>query len=191
MKKLLLVVFVFTTLLPFIGNSQVFITLDQINNGRNYFLCDGLVGDDGGIYSNYSDTIDYWTSFCPSYSNKRMKISFSDFDIHPSDKVQIYYGVGINGNAYIENPLQPYFTNQELLGKEIMVPLAENTGCLTVRIVSDSALNSTGFKANITCVDRCQTPIADLDTFFIKYSVYDTTTGVQTCALPILNIINL
>ncbi|MBP1645611.1 MAG: iron-regulated protein FrpC [Bacteroidetes bacterium] len=175
MKKLLLVVFVFTTLLPFIGNSQTIYKLDTVYNHRTVFNCDAILIDNGGSYLNYSNSIDYWTSFCPSYSNKRMKINFSDFDIHPSDRVEIYFGVGINGNAYIENPQQPYFTNQELLGKEIMVPLTDSSGCLTVRIVSDSALNSTGLKANITCIDRCQTPIADLDTFFIKYSVYDTT----------------
>ncbi|NCC17976.1 MAG: T9SS type A sorting domain-containing protein [Bacteroidia bacterium] len=185
MKKLLLVVFAFTTLFPFIGNSQSYTFLNSFNHQRTIFTCDGYLMDEGYDNLNYKDSNDYWTAFCPSYSNKRIKINFSEFDIHPSDRVEIYYGVGINGIAYIENPQQPYFTNQELLGKEIIVPLTDTTGCLTVRIVSDSALNATGFKAEFSCIQHCQIPIADLDTFFIKYNA-----AGQATIVPVRDIID-
>ncbi|MDD2576940.1 MAG: proprotein convertase P-domain-containing protein, partial [Bacteroidales bacterium] len=185
MKKLLLVVFAFTTLLPFIGNSQSYTFLNSFNHQRTIFTCDGYLMDEGYDNLNYKDSNDYWTAFCPSYSNKRIKINFSEFDIHPSDRVEIYYGVGINGIAYIENPQQPYFTNQELLGKEIIVPLTDTTGCLTVRIVSDDSLNAQGFKARLSCIQHCQIPVADLDTFFIKYNA-----AGQATIVPVRDIID-
>ncbi|MDD4529755.1 MAG: T9SS type A sorting domain-containing protein [Bacteroidales bacterium] len=178
MKKLLLVVFVYLTLFPFIGNSQTIYRLNSLFNQRTFFTCDAIVMDEGLSFSNYNDSSDYWAAFCPSYSTKRMKINFSEFDIHPSDRFEIYYGVGINGNAYIENPQQPYFTNQELLGREIIVPLTDTSGCLTLRMISDSALNAPGFTARLTCIDNCQIPIADLDTFFIKYNALGQATNV-------------
>ncbi|MBP1645613.1 MAG: iron-regulated protein FrpC [Bacteroidetes bacterium] len=181
MKKLLLVIFAYASLLPMVGYSQShIIKLDSASNQItviNYY-CDILLIDNGISNSNYSNNSDYWTAFCPPYSINRTKISFNEFDIHPSDRVEIYYGVGINGNAYIENPQQPYFTNQELLEKEILASLSDTSGCLTVRIVSDSTLNATGFKANISCVERCQIPVVDLDTFFIKYNSTGQATNV-------------
>lgn len=185
MKKLLLVVFAFTTLLPFIGNSQSYTFLNSFNHQRTIFTCDGQVLDEGYDNLTYRDSSDYWVAFCPPYSNKRMKINFSEFDIHPSDRVEIYFGVGINGNAYIENPQQPYFTNQELLGKEIIVPLTDSSRCLTVRLVSDDSLNAQGFKARLSCIQRCQIPVADLDTFFIKYNAAGQATNV-----PVRDIID-
>lgn len=185
MKKLLLVVFAFTTLLPFIGNSQSYTFLNSFNHQRTIFTCDGQVLDEGYDNLTYRDSSDYWVAFCPPYSNKRMKINFSEFDIHPSDRVEIYFGVGINGNAYIENPQQPYFTNQELLGKEIIVPLTDSSRCLTVRLVSDDSLNAQGFRARLSCIQRCQIPVADLDTFFIKYNAAGQATNV-----PVRDIID-
>ncbi len=178
MKKLLLSVFAFACFFPFIGNSQTVYKLDTIYNKRTVFSCGSYLVDNGGSYLNYSDNTDYWIAFCPNYSNRRMKVNFLKFDIHPSDRIELYFGVGINGTAYVENPEQPYFTSNELLGKEIMVPLTDTTGCMTVRIVSDSTLTSSGFKSYFTCIDKCQIPVAALDTFFTKYNAAGQASNV-------------
>lgn len=168
MKKLLLLfVFMLGIILPSIVSSQVLL-LDSVSNQSYSFSCEGTLFDEGGENNNYENNKDYWRTICPVYSNHRLSLTFEEFNIHPSDRLEIYSGNSLGGLVHSSTTGQPYFTNQELLNQTIKAHYIDSTGCLTIRLVSDSSNTSSGFKANIQCLDYCQSPFARLENYFIK-----------------------
>ena len=150
-------------------NAQTLL-LDSTTHQTNSNYCMGILYDQGGLYNNYENNTDYWRTICPTSinNNKRLSLSFEEFDIHPSDRVEIYSGNGINGIPYNNANSQPYFTNHDLLNQTIKAYLTDESGCLTVRLITDSSNTSSGFKAILECVDYSQNPVAKLDSFFTK-----------------------
>lgn len=168
MKKSLLIVFFSLGLfVPSIVNSQTYL-LDSLSNGSIFFKCGGTLYDGGGSASNYKNNTSYWRTICPATPDKKLTLTFVEFDIHPSDKLEIYSGKGLNGVPLYNSNSQPFFTNQELLNQTVQPHFTDTTGCLTVRLVADTLNTALGFKANIECVDFCQHLVAQLDSFFTK-----------------------
>ncbi|MDD3668101.1 MAG: gliding motility-associated C-terminal domain-containing protein, partial [Bacteroidales bacterium] len=156
-------------LIPNLSNAQTPIyKLDSTYHEQTRNTCEAILLDDGGSATNYSSNINYWTAYCPSTPNSRISMRFDQFDIHPSDTVKLFSGVGLNGTIHLTAGNVPYFTNNDLQGSTIMAHTTETSGCLTVQIITDGQNTASGFKANIECVSYCQHPIAALDTFFNK-----------------------
>ena len=171
MKKTLnIILFTFCLFSSIIAEAQSPpLLLDSISNGAYSFNCGGVLYDAGGANTNYYNNISYWRTICPTLSSKRIGLEFESFDIHPSDRLEIYIGTSLSGTPILNNNNgQSYFTNQELVGKTIIAPYTEHPGCLTIRFVTDNSNTAQGFKANINCLDYAQNPVARLDTFFTK-----------------------
>lgn len=96
MRKALLFLLAYMVLLPFISNSQTtqYISLINSTNQSTINSCNVVLTDNGGAYSDYANSVNYWTAFCPSSTDERINIKFSEFNIHPSDRVEIYFGDG-------------------------------------------------------------------------------------------------
>ncbi len=139
---------------------------------------------------NYSENEDLWMTFQPTGNQySRVAITFSQFDVHPSDTFYIYDGSSITAplmGAYNNN-------NSVVLNSVIHASFANTSGILTFRLKSDHTNTATGWIANISCFDICQTAIINLDTLltlphptngFIKLCKEDTVTFSCNVSFP-------
>ncbi|MFA7081693.1 MAG: T9SS type A sorting domain-containing protein [Bacteroidales bacterium] len=166
-KSLFVILFSLGLFIPSILSAQS-LFLTNVTNQSVRDGCEGTLYDSGEPNNNYENNTSYWRAFCPSGTNTRISLSFEEFNIHSSDKFEIYTGTSPSGIAHLNASGEPYFTGRELEGQTIKAKLIDTSGCLTVRLVTDSFHTSSGFVANIQCEDYCQSPFARLDTFFTK-----------------------
>ena len=176
-KSLLIILFGLGLFVPSIVVAQDYL-LDSASNGTLSFSCGGSIFDNGGRLNNYENNTSYSRTFCPIQSDRRLRLFFTEFNIHPSDRLEIYQGTSISGIPISNNNGQPYFTNQELLNRSILAPYSDATGCLTLRLVTDSINTAPGFSASISCVDYCQYPLADIRSHATKIDAQGDSSSV-------------
>ncbi|MFA7081425.1 MAG: gliding motility-associated C-terminal domain-containing protein [Bacteroidales bacterium] len=177
MKKSIFLLFVGIMIIaPFLLEAQTGIRLNNQNHEKTFYNCSTYVFDSGGDLFGYETSSYIWTAFCPSDSNTRIALTFDQFDIHPSDSIEIYSGVGLGGNIHFKEENKPFFTNNDLLGKTIIAYPTDTSGCLTIHLKSGKKDIAQGFKAKIECLSFCQFPVAALDTFFYKFNLDGTKT---------------
>jgi hypothetical protein len=161
--------------------------LNASTNQSTVTTCNGYFYDDGGPTGSYSNSYDYWVAFCPTDTSlNRVSLTFENADIHISDSIFFYRGIGVNyakalpydaeGDTPTGDGNFP-FTVTQLLSRPIESPIIEPNGCMTVRFKSSTKNVGSGWKAKIECIGRCQYPVAALDTFFIKF---DSVTGTMS-----------
>lgn len=174
MKKLLS--FILFLAVGLVVQSQV-VLLNPVNNTHKITTCSGYFYDDGGATNNYSNGYDYWVALCPTDSSLNMtSLHFESADIHISDTMFFYSGVGINPLKSIPHDISqvptvsgyPYNASM-LLDKDVESPVNNTSGCITVRFKSSTINNGKGWKASISCISRCQRVLSGIDTTFIRY----------------------
>lgn len=128
-------------------------------NGQTISGCSGTFLDAGAYFSGYTYNEDYTISFCSSDpQNTHIKLYFSTFNVHWSDTLYLYDGPSTSApliGAFNNNNspfLQPYLAG-----------ITNSSGCITARFVSNSANNSSGWEASISCNTVCQEIIAVYD----------------------------
>lgn len=169
MKNLVLILLlVGLYLIPNLSNAQTIYKLDASTHQDTIRKCTFVLTDDGGASNNYSNNTSYWVALCPDLPNYRTSLKFEQFDIHSSDTLKIFSGIGLEGSPYLNTAGQPFFTNNDLIGQTISAKITETNGCLTIQFISDDTDSTSGFKISTECVSFCQHPIAALDTFFNK-----------------------
>lgn len=135
-----------------------------VNRCAGYFY-------DNSSTADYATSVDRWVTICPTSGNPntRIALTFEEFNIGAGDYVKIYEGTSINDPEYMHVEQSTTFSGNDLQGATIMPSLAIGSQCLTFRLVSDGSGTASGWKAVMECVQNCQFPEADLDTFFYKY----------------------
>ena len=170
MKRLFLIlVVVFMTLFAKESIAQN-LMLNANTHETTVNRCAGYFYDNSST-ADYATSVDRWVTICPTSGNPntRIALTFEEFNIGAGDYVKIYEGTSINDPEYQHVEQSTTFTGTDLLGETIMPSLAIGSQCLTFRLVSDGSGTASGWKAVMECVQNCQFPEADLDTFFYKY----------------------
>ncbi len=170
MKRLFLIlVVVFMTLFAKESIAQN-LMLNANTHETTVNRCAGYFYDNSST-ADYATSVDRWVTICPTSGNPntRIALTFEEFNIGAGDYVKIYEGTSINDPEYQHVEQSTTFTGTDLLGATIMPSLAIGSQCLTFRLVSDGSGTASGWKAVMECVQNCQFPEADLDTFFYKY----------------------
>jgi len=149
------------------------VKLDASTNTHTFNQCSGYFYDDGGSTSNYGLNYDYWITLCSQNTlttslPQRLSLYFEEFNLDNSDTLWLYEGRSISGTP-IAFDFDDAFTGTSILGKTASTLMTDTTGCITARFKSNTSNVSSGWKAKIECISRCQFPVASLDTFFIKY----------------------
>lgn len=166
--------------------------LNSINNGKtinvsctgNNFASDDAGGIATAAVNNHGVGYNYYYIICserptpPKVENSQVSLTFEEFNLAPGAFMQIF-----DGRA-IDDPTKQlrtfYFTDfptNSIKGMTFTSSFSDTTGCLSVRVNTLNAPTNSGpdavpgFKAKIQCVERCKYPIADIDTFFIKYDL--------------------
>jgi hypothetical protein len=119
--------------------------------------CGKTITDSGGSNANYTDG-EYWVKILyPDNQNEKVKITFQEFDLQPSNDFLVVR----NGPSADS----PYFqTASHMTGTYIRGPFTSThaTGAITLVFKSDEAFNSAGFKAQVSCATLA---VGDIDDF--------------------------
>ncbi|MFN2261426.1 MAG: PKD domain-containing protein, partial [Psychroflexus sp.] len=125
--------------------------------------CDALFFDSGGPENNYSSDENFTYTICPDEDDKRISVSFSEFQTPGgTDFLTIYDGNDPNNDPEIVT----------LTGGEVgenddpLVFVASDgnfDGCLTFVFTSNNFFEVAGWEAEIGCEDPCQFIEAEID----------------------------
>lgn len=165
LKVLFVLTFVFTGTLF----AQTTVLLNNANNGTTKTGCNFLFYDDGGASGNYTNSQNRSITFCPSGALQRVVAEFEDFNLGAGDTMIIYQGTSVNADVIInDNNGTPAFCDASLDGQIVNAIPTNPSGCLTFQFISNEQEVSRGWKAKITCEDKCQDVVAALDTFYSR-----------------------
>ncbi|MDR1847065.1 MAG: gliding motility-associated C-terminal domain-containing protein [Bacteroidales bacterium] len=172
MKRLICLGIVIITLCGTETYSQSYL-LNATNHNTIKTTCSGYFYDNNST-GNYQNNQDRWITFCPTNpALQRIELHFDEFSLHSSDTMYLFSGTGITGTSLIlfdNDGVAIPLTNTALYGKSMMPLNTETSGCITARFKADASGVSSGWKAKVQCVNRCQYPVSALDTFFVKYT---------------------
>ena len=131
--------------------------------------CSGNLFDSGGPSANYGNDENFILTICSPTPGEVIQLNFLSFSTQINlDILTIYDGdstaapiIGnFSGGGASANP------------NFITASTSNPTGCLTLEFISDGSANTTGFEAEISCFEPCQTITAVLDS---TSPAYDTT----------------
>lgn len=131
-----------------------FITKSYSNAGNDIIMgvatgtvatCSGSLTDPSGRYEDYSTAIQKLLTIKPNIAGKKTKITFTEFETGPDDKLMIWAGPQISGYPLIAT----------LSGNTIPAPIISSAagGELTFLWTSKGTVTAKGFIADIECVD--------------------------------------
>ena len=141
-----------------------------ISGQTSLSLCDGVLYDDGGPYSNYGSNRNDIITLYPSTPGAAIQLSGTLNSENSYDFLTIYDGVGTNG-------IQLYRGS----GINQTVPPVSSATALTVQFTSDGGTQYSGFVLNIECVS-CAAPLPNLVSVSSDEAVvsWDNPGGLQT-----------
>lgn len=137
---------------PVITNN--FITKSYSNAGNDIIMgiatgtvatCSGSLTDPSGRYDDYSTAIQKLLTIKPDITGKKTKITFTEFETGPDDKLMIWAGPQISGYPLIAT----------LSGNAIPASITSSAagGELTFLWTAKGTATAKGFVADIECVD--------------------------------------
>tara|TARA_R110002049_G_scaffold92446_4_gene229240 strand:- start:1618 stop:8298 length:6681 start_codon:yes stop_codon:yes gene_type:complete len=153
MKKFLLIV-------TFLGALFTAQSQDVLMQNGTFSQCSGVLYDSGGASANYADNENFVLTLCPDGPDQFIQIQFTTFSTQlGSDVMTIYDGddtsaavIGTySGGGAANNP------------GTISASTTSATGCITIEFVSSAAANTSGWAANISCLQSCQTITPTID----------------------------
>jgi len=128
--------------------------------GCNFVIYDH--GGQNGDYGPYRNDLLTIHSNNPTMSNIQLALQVNSTDIHSSDTLFIY-----DGDSDADSLLIATINNSLLvgIGEEILftATIQNPSGALTLKFVSDSTANGSGFVINSSCVQACQRVGIEID----------------------------
>uniref|UniRef100_UPI003009C738 PKD domain-containing protein n=1 Tax=Mesoflavibacter sp. CH_XMU1422-2 TaxID=3107770 RepID=UPI003009C738 len=153
MKKFLLTI---TLLL----NVVFVFSQDIIMQTTTVSQCGGVFYDSGGSAGNYANDESFILTICPDTAGQQVQLDFVAFSTqNGTDEMTIYDGDSTAANAF------GTFSGGGASANPGFVSATPNnpTGCLTIEFTSDASANTTGWEANVSCYEPCQTIVSQLD----------------------------
>ena len=145
-----------TLLSAFFGLVSCVAFAQDINMQNGTFTqCGGVLSDSGGN-SVYSNNEILSLTICPPNAGQFTKLEFTTFDTQASTDILVIF----DGQS-ISDPILGTYSGTMSPG---VIQATNTSGCLTLGFVSDAATTSTGWTANISCYEPCQTIISQIDT---------------------------
>ncbi len=162
MKIRIKIVFVTIALLiSYLGYSQTYNMVN--NNGQTITTCAGDFYDNSS--GNYSPNVNQTITFKANANNSGLKVSFNQFDIHPSDTLYVYDGPNTAAPLIGKfNNTNPLAAGQNIVQTSIYNSTNATGGTLTFRFITDGSNQTSGWFASLACIPVCQSIIAKLDT---------------------------
>ena len=132
-------------------------------NGSTLTACNGVIYDDGGISSDYSNNQDITVTITAS-ADHEVLLDFGVFNFRNSDYLYVYDGTSTSA---------PQVTGSPFTGSTIPLNIISTSGSLTLREVTNGSQTRDGFEAAFLCVPKSSLGYA--------YFTWDNaTSGSQT-----------
>ena len=155
MKKLVLLL---SILFSVSLTAQVFV----IEDGVTINTCTGIFVDSGGDSGPYSANESFTYTICPENAGQLVQLQFSAFATQAGADVMTIY------NA--DNATDPATTFGDFSGTAsanspgfVSATQDNPSGCITIVFTSSGGVNDTGWVADISCFEPCQTIVSVLD----------------------------
>ena len=140
---------------------------DFIMQDGSVNTCAGNFFDSGGANNDYSDNENFVYTICPDLVDYKLVAEFIEIDFITTsdnsgdDKLVIYDGQDVNSPILytIDQNNNIDSTDSSLI---IIASESNASGCLTFKFTSDFLFNSTGWNAQIDCIESCQDSTASL-----------------------------
>ena len=119
--------------------------------------CGGVFYDSGGSAGNYANDESFILTICPDTPGQQVQLDFVAFSTqNGTDEMTIYDGDSTAANAF------GTFSGGGASANPGFVSATPNnpTGCLTIEFTSDASANTTGWEANVSCYEPCQTIVS-------------------------------
>ncbi|MEJ6792352.1 MAG: choice-of-anchor L domain-containing protein, partial [Lacinutrix sp.] len=126
--------------------------------------CSGILYDSGGATGSYSDNENFVLTICPDGPDQFIQLDFSFFGTqgipgNPIDILTIY-----DGDDTTFPVIGTYSGGGAQVGLNIVsASTTSATGCITLEFISDGSGNTTGWVAEISCLQSCQTITPTID----------------------------
>ena len=155
MKDLVLL---FSILFSVSLTAQVFVMEDGVTVNS----CTGIFVDSGGDNGPYSSNESFTYTICPENAGQFVRLQFSEFaTLEGADIMTIY-------NA--DNATDPATSFGDFSGTSsanspgfVSATIDNPSGCITIVFTSSGGANDTGWVADISCFEPCQTIVSVLD----------------------------
>lgn len=149
MKKIILLVILTHSIIAF---SQV----ELMRNG-SVNTCSGTFYDSGGAGGEYGNNESLTFTICPDIPGRQSQLDFTTFNVEQSVDVMTIY----NGPDTTYDVIITFDPNNLGIVLASLVKLTQNgkdnpDGCLTIVFASNDTTTSTGWSANISCLEPCQ-----------------------------------
>jgi gliding motility-associated-like protein len=133
-----------------------FFTFAQDINMQNgtFTRCSGVLFDSGGN-SDYSNNENFTLTICPQNAGQTIKLDFTSFYTQSTEDVLTFF----DGQTTSDPTIGSY---SGTMSPEI-IQATSSSGCITLRFISNSVINSNGWAANISCHEPCQIIISQID----------------------------
>ncbi|WP_055446887.1 choice-of-anchor L domain-containing protein, partial [Lacinutrix mariniflava] len=151
----------FTLIVVLFFCSSVLFAQDVLMQNGTFNQCSGTLYDSGGVDGTYADNESLVLTICPDGPDQFIQLAFTTFGTQIGfDELTIYDGddttgavLGVySGAGAANNP------------GTISAATTSATGCITLEFVSDAGGNTTGWAADISCLQSCQTITPTIDT---------------------------
>ncbi|MCE3295404.1 MAG: hypothetical protein K0R65_1118 [Crocinitomicaceae bacterium] len=120
--------------------------------------CSGIYTDDGGTGANYSNSINaIYRVFCPTNAGQCMRATFTSFDVQPAgvfytDYLTVGNGPTQNSTVFTTAPANAVGRIYGTPAVPFSYTSTHQSGCLTMRFVSDAATTRPGWQATLECI---------------------------------------
>ncbi|WP_452223865.1 choice-of-anchor L domain-containing protein, partial [Lacinutrix chionoecetis] len=150
----------FTLILILFFSASLSFAQDVLMQNGTVNQCSGVLYDSGGAAANYANDENFVLTLCPDGPDQFVQLDFTSFSTQIGlDILTIYDGpdtaspvIGsYSGGGVVNNP------------GNVGASTTSVTGCVTLEFVSDSAANTLGWIANISCLESCQTITPSID----------------------------
>ena len=156
MKQSLL--FIFFILIFSLAPAQDILMTDGTFN-----RCSGVFSDSGGVGTgagfNYGNNEDFTMTICPDTPNTFTSLNFTAFSTQATVDILTIY----DGDDTTAPVLGTYSGGPANSPGLIFASPTSPTGCLTIRFVTNATGNTTGWSADISCLESCQVIDASID----------------------------
>ena len=121
--------------------------------------CNGTFLDTGGSAGNYGSNENFTFTICPDSPGQLVQLQFTEFSTQlNADVMAIYDGPDTTAPAFGQ------FSGGGANSPGFVSATPGNvSGCITITFTSDAAATTTGWAADISCFEPCQTITAQLD----------------------------
>jgi len=132
---------------------------DTINAQSTINSCSETSVDPGGLNADYPPNSTQLITYCSDQQDQSfMRIQFFSLDLGQGDRIRIFDGPDTNAVL-----LRSFGSGSQNQAYVLQSSVNNPSGCLTLSFQSNGIDQGTGWEAKVSCIDSCQTILAQID----------------------------